>query len=390
MVNAQERSSDEAQQEKGNCVKGTMTADKLATILAAAKASGVSPTAAVVEDSKAISARTQLSIARFGKAARHPLCRAALNFWRQDAEFRQLKNNAASFEAGVLNSVKEEKKQTVALYRQFCKEGKDKEAAQAAGFVQKFNKLLMEAQACYDAMVRQCESLKDFRAYAAMYFDIEKQRAKGGARAQRALRRLQKRWNDGKVSLKDGDLREIGILEMLHARRVNAVFAKDGAVAGWVEALTVGNSPLSDEVWEGRLTVREAYSHLLANYGPIVAADSEGKEIRRTFKRLGIQPAEDKPGRKWKGAVPAKQKPKQPVGRPRKAKLITVGDDETADGDVITSEDKLDYLQGTAKTTIAYKKWSWQPTAEFEQKEAAIARELAKLKRTREKARLKM
>jgi hypothetical protein len=52
-------------------------------------------------------------------------------------------------------------------------------------------------------------------------------------------------------------------------------------------------------------------------YGPGVAGDKQGKEVRRTLKALGIRPDKDKAGRKWKGPCSEKQKPKRPRGRPR-------------------------------------------------------------------------
>jgi hypothetical protein len=79
----------------------------------------------------------------------------------------------------------------------------------------------------------------------------------------------------------------------------------------------------------------EFRSGLEAMYGPKVAADKEGKQVRRTLRALGIQEAEDQPGRKWKGPVPitAKQEPKRRRGRPRiHPEIVSAGDTGRAEG----------------------------------------------------------
>ena len=67
--------------------------------------------------------RTQQAIARYGKAARHPLCLAALHLWRLDVELFRWTKEIASIEE-VLNSAKQmkEKAQDSALLRRINKQ----------------------------------------------------------------------------------------------------------------------------------------------------------------------------------------------------------------------------------------------------------------------------
>jgi hypothetical protein len=109
-------------------------------------------------------------------------------------------------------------------------------------------------------------------------------------------------------------------------------------------------------------------SGLEAMYGPRVAGDKEGKQVRRTLKALGIRPDKDKAGRKWKPPFLKKQKPKRPVGRPRKVELICA-----------------DNIGSVLSFKARRENWWWRPTVEFSQKQAAIDRELARLSRTQNK-----
>jgi hypothetical protein len=136
------------------------------------------------------------------------------------------------------------------------------------------------------------------------------------------LKLVKQRWRanlSGKgARLRAGDQRELEILNMLRDKVIKAAGAtKEGGVAGYLEAVRGGDRPLSDEVWQGRFTVREIHSRLMTVGGPRVAGDKDGKEIRRTMRRLGIRPAEDQRGRKWKPPLPQKQEPKRPRGRTR-------------------------------------------------------------------------
>jgi hypothetical protein len=115
---------------------------------------------------------------------------------------------------------------------------------------------------------------------------------------------------------------------------------KDGAAAGYWEAATGGDRLLSDEVWQGRLTAQELRLHLEATDGACVAGDQDAKEIRRVLRKLGIRPAEDQRGRKWKPLGPAKQKPKQSKrrGRPRIRPSIRWSDVVLLGADIIPIE----------------------------------------------------
>ena len=67
--------------------------------------------------SKANTVHTQQFIAQYGKAARYPLCLAALGLWRLDAELsEQTKKVAQAWE--LVNSVKQQRKEAIWLIDQ--------------------------------------------------------------------------------------------------------------------------------------------------------------------------------------------------------------------------------------------------------------------------------
>src|SRR5882672_785297 len=87
-----------------------------------------------VKASKTYSLRTAQAVARYGKAARHPLCQAALDLWRMDKELSGLmKQNALVVE--LVCKVRQQKKQAQALVEQFRTEGKASEAKEATALL---------------------------------------------------------------------------------------------------------------------------------------------------------------------------------------------------------------------------------------------------------------
>jgi hypothetical protein len=205
------------------------------------------------------------------------------------------------------------------LYEQLYKEGKQKEVIQVAALLHKVNEHLPKLQKCYQAQAAYCLMLcRELRPVSAALFEREHDALTrtGDVKARRALQRVRKRWNDNKA-FGDSDRRTLEILKMLRDKVINAAWVKGGASDGYTEAAFGGDRALSDEAWAGRLTVREIHSRLMTAGGSRLAGDKDGKEIRRTMRRLGIRPAEDQRGRKWKPPYPEKQKPKRPRGRPR-------------------------------------------------------------------------
>jgi hypothetical protein len=280
---------------------------------------------------KADSLRTQQAISRFGKSARHPLCLAALDLWQLDAELLTRAKEIGVL-AEVTSSAKKQKKQARALLDQFYKEEKQKDAIEAAALVRKIDEHLLETQTAYQATVKLRSIYQEFLPGRVALFECERDAVvrTGGVKASRALQRVRKRWNTNPKAngarLKDGDRRTFEILKMLRDKVINAAWAKDGAIAGYTEAALGGDRLLSDEAWQGRLTAREIHSRLMAVGGSRLAGDKDAKEIRRLLKRLGIRPAEDQQGRKWKPPNLAKQEPKRPRGRPRtKPKIVFTG-----------------------------------------------------------------
>jgi hypothetical protein len=223
----------------------------------------------------------------------------------------------------VLSSAKKQKKQAIALYEQFYREDKQKELIQAGALVQEIGDNLKKTQESYQANVELADMLLNkFRPRVATGFYCEHDavvRAKD-TKALIALDRVHKRWsgnpNAKGVRMKVDDQRTLEILKMLHDQVIKAAFFKDGAIGGYTEAAFGGDRLLSDEFWQGRLTVRGIHSRLMPLGGSRLAGDKDAKEIRRLLTRLGIRPAEDQRGRKWKPTLPKKQEPRKPLGRP--------------------------------------------------------------------------
>ncbi len=266
------------------------------------------------------SLRTQRFIAQYGKSARYPVCQAWLTLRGFDAKLEEVTREVAQTEK-IVDSARQQKEQTRALYEQFYKEGnKQKEVIQAAELLRNIGEYLPKVQTHYEEGVKLRSMLRESRPALVAPFKREYDAAirTGNGQARRALQRVQKRWNDKKVCLGNSDRRTFEILNMLHGKVIKATWAtKDGAGAGYLEAVRGGDRPLSDEVWQGRFTVREIHSRLMTVGGSRLAGDKNGKEIRRTMSRLAIRPAEDQRGRKWKPPLPPKQEPKRSPGRTR-------------------------------------------------------------------------
>jgi hypothetical protein len=273
------------------------------------------------------SLRTQRFIAQYGKSARHPVCQAWLTLRGFDAKLEEVTKEVAQTEK-IVDSAKRQKEQVRGLYEQFHKEGKQKELIQAAAVLREIGEHLPKVQKHYEEGVKLRSMLLESRPVLVAYFNREKNDVTrtGDVKARRALLRVQDRWGK-KAFLKDSDRRTLEILGILHSKVIKAVWATKGeAGAGYLEAVRGGDRPLSDEVWQGRLTVREIHSLLMTVGGPRLAGDNDGKAIRRTMRSLGIRPAEEQRGRKWKPPYPVKQEPKRPRGRPRtKAEIVRTG-----------------------------------------------------------------
>ena len=270
-----------------------------------------------MKSANASSLRTQQAVARFGKAARHPLCLAALDLWRLDTEVsRWSKELVLTEELG--ETVKQMKEDVQERIEQFRKERNEKEANQGSALLRKIDKQLLRVQKHYERVKKLCSFYQDLRREPAALFKREQYAAllRGEKGVVRALGRVRKRWSANEGGLKDGKARQLEILNMLRDKVIKAAWARGEAAAGFWEALRGGDRALSDEVWQERLTNREIHSHIAATREVRVAGDKDAKEIRRLVRKLKIRVAEDQRGRKRKPHLPL-QKPKQQRGRPR-------------------------------------------------------------------------
>ena len=295
---------------------------------------------------KANTINTQLFIAQYGKAARYPVCQAAIGLWLVEDTIRKYAKDARSMGELVI-STKRQKEQARALYEQFYKEGegKQKEVIQAEALMRKINEHFPKVDECYRANV-ELFTIYDQQVYPPIVARFDREcdavaRAKD-VKALKALQQTRKRWNAlaKGARLKDGDYRTLGILNLLRDKTIKATGLKAGNAA-YTEAAFGGNRLLSDEVWQGRLTAKEIHSYLKATYGPRVAGDKDAKQVRRVASKIGIRLAEDQRGRKWKPPYPKKQESKKPHGRPRSSgrpDLVFTANFEAAEGYQVNNE----------------------------------------------------
>lgn|SRR5262249_34381449 len=143
--------------------------------------------------------RTQQTVARFGKQAWHPLCLAALDLWRVEAELSRW-TKAVVLSEETVNSAKQQSGEVLALIEQFRDEQKEKEVNQACALFREIDKHLLKAQNSYQAAVELRAIYQEFHGLAVTRFNREHDTAidQGDTKALRALQRT--RWNNKKSS----------------------------------------------------------------------------------------------------------------------------------------------------------------------------------------------
>ena len=159
-----------------------------------------------MKNAKAHSLRTQQAIALFGKAARHPLCLAALDLWRMETELSKWSQAVVLSEQAV-NRAKQRRRKVLALIEQFRDEQKEKEVKKACALFREIDKHLLEAQNYYQAAVKLRPIFQELHGMAVTQFNREHDAAihRGGRKALLALQRTRRRWNNKRQFLGDSD-----------------------------------------------------------------------------------------------------------------------------------------------------------------------------------------
>jgi uncharacterized protein YeaO (DUF488 family) len=147
--------------------------------------------------------RTQQAVARYGKAARHPLCLAALDLLRLDEELLKWTEEIELSEE-LVNSVKQMKDDVQERIEQFRKERNEKDANQGSALLRKIDRLLLKAHKRYQLVVQVRSRWQEMRPVPLALFGCEYERVirTGDAKACRALQRLRKRWLANEAGLK--------------------------------------------------------------------------------------------------------------------------------------------------------------------------------------------
>ena len=213
---------------------------------------------------KTDSLRAQQAVARYGKAARHPLCLAALDLLRLDEEFLKCTEKIELSEE-LVKRTKQMKENAQALIKQFHKERNEKKANQVSALLRKIDQHLLKAQTRYQLLVKLRSKWQEIRPVPLGLFKREYERVirTGDVKACRALQRLRKRWLANEADLKAGDLRKLEMLNLLRDQVIKAKWTTGEATFGF----GYWDRPLSDEEWQGRLTARKIHSHIAAARG---------------------------------------------------------------------------------------------------------------------------
>jgi hypothetical protein len=110
----------------------------------------------------ASSLRNEQAVARYGKAARHPLCLAALDLLRLDEELFKCTEEIELSE-GRVKRLKQIKENAQALIKQFRKERNEKDAKQVSALLRKVDRLLTTAHKRYQFWVQVRSKWQEMR-----------------------------------------------------------------------------------------------------------------------------------------------------------------------------------------------------------------------------------
>lgn len=249
-----------------------------------------------VAEQSADTLRQRHAVARYGQAARHPLCQAALRLWSWDVQWLNA-IKASLITERVLKDCENNIRKTKALIAQLRQERKPGGAKSACEVLQKFNQLRSEALA-----VRQ--KREDITALRALRFMAEDAFAKESLAAARgrdfaafkALKPLWERWGQPNYQ---HDYRTLGLLELFRDEAVKQAWDRDGVGGGYSEVAFGSDKLLSDEAhWPG-FTAKELHEHLVARRA-FSGGEEQLHQVRRLAKKLGIRLSPDKRGPKLK------------------------------------------------------------------------------------------
>jgi hypothetical protein len=240
------------------------------------------------------------TVARYGRALRHPLCQAALSFWQLNGDCLDALKDFLRLE-GVIKNAEQNKVNVRAQVRRLRKARKFKEAKQAAANLRTVHNLLRKMQSIDQSLRKGIPSLLKLRAVAEKRFAHDSIAAlrRGNFNAFNALERAWKRYDSGDSQF---DHRTLGLLALVRDKACKRAWAKGGATAGYREAALGAYRMLSDEDWP-QLSAREVHSHLVEVKAFLPPRDEEQineqlHEVRRLARRLGIKLSADRRGRK--------------------------------------------------------------------------------------------
>ena len=196
-----------------------------------------------MKSANASSLRTHQAVARYGKAARHPLCVAALDLLRLEEEVFKWTEKIELTEE-LVNSVKQMKDDVQEGIEQFRGTKREKGKPRSA-LLRKIDKHLLKAQTHYQWAVEIRSFYQEMRSVALGLFKREYDRVirTRDAKARRALQRLRKRWLANEAGLNAGNLRQVEMLKMLRDKVIEAKRAIDKINAGFWEALRGATGP---------------------------------------------------------------------------------------------------------------------------------------------------
>ena len=241
--------------------------------------------------------RTRQLVAKYGKALRFPICRAALVVWQT----RDLIDQTLTRLMQATNA--EEYKRHEVVIRRLREAGKPKEARQVRLRLRRIINVIFVARCLQERHGKLIGGMREMLGLAEARF------ARESAAALQALdfaafEALAKAWKAWKSPGKSPDNRKLVILTTLRDRSMDRARRKGGARAGYLEAAFGAERALNDPAWP-KLSPRDLRKDLVAAKA-FVRDENQSKgqlrQVRRLAKELGITLQEGKRTGRPKGS----------------------------------------------------------------------------------------
>jgi hypothetical protein len=242
--------------------------------------------------------RTQQLVAKYGKALRFPVCRAALCVWQT----RDLIDQTLTPLVQVIKA-EEQNRQLVLLCSRLREAGKSKETRQARVLLRRSTDSLCVARRLLKRNFKAIGAMREMLGGAQARFARESVAALR-ANDFAAFEALPRAWKAWKSPGKSPDNRKLVILTALRARSLDRARRKGKGRERYLEAAFGAERALNDPAWP-KLSVRDLREYLVAAKA-FVRDENQSKgqlrQVRHLAKELGITLQEGKRTGRPKGS----------------------------------------------------------------------------------------